>query len=338
MHPIPQSVAKRVVFKAFLGDGVTPATGKTLPITLSQNAGAFANPSAGATNATEIAKGWYYVDLSTTDTGTLGPLIVAWAATGVDGSEVVFSVVNAHNAGFDGTLNATIAGDAYTRIGAAGAGLTALGDTRIANLDTTVSSRTKPADTQAAVTTVTNLTNAPTAGDFTAAMKTSLNAATPTGGDTAGVTTLLTRITGVVPTNPLLTTDARLNDLDATISSRLAAGSYTAPDNAGIANAEAGIALIKAKTDNLPASPAAVGDIPTAIQNADALLDLPDAIETGLTLRQAHRLEAAAAAGKLSGAATTTVTIRNAVADDTDRIQATVDSDGNRTAVATDVS
>ena len=33
------------------------------------------------------------------------------------------------------------------------------------------------------------------------------------------------------------------------------------------------IAAIKAKTDNLPASPAAVGDIPTAIQNADTLLD-----------------------------------------------------------------
>lgn len=32
------------------------------------------------------------------------------------------------------------------------------------------------------------------------------------------------------------------------------------------------IAAIKAKTDNLPAAPAAVGDIPTAVQNADALL------------------------------------------------------------------
>jgi len=33
------------------------------------------------------------------------------------------------------------------------------------------------------------------------------------------------------------------------------------------------VAAIKAKTDNLPAAPAAVGDIPTAIQNADALLN-----------------------------------------------------------------
>jgi hypothetical protein len=44
-------------------------------------------------------------------------------------------------------------GDSYGRIGAAGAGITALGDTRIANLDTTVSSRnatTPPTATQIA--------------------------------------------------------------------------------------------------------------------------------------------------------------------------------------------
>ncbi len=64
-------------------------------------------------------------------------------------------------------------------IPATGSGFTALGDTRIANLDATISSRTKPADTQAAVTTVTNLTNAPTVGDLTDAMKVSVTAAVP---------------------------------------------------------------------------------------------------------------------------------------------------------------
>ncbi len=52
------------------------------------------------------------------------------------------------------TGNTPQTGDSFARLGAAGAGLTALGDTRIANLDATVSSRTKPADTQAAVTLV----------------------------------------------------------------------------------------------------------------------------------------------------------------------------------------
>lgn len=96
-------------------------------------------------------------------------------------------------------------------------------------------------------------------------------------------------------------------------------------------------AAIKAKTDLLPAAPAGTGDIPSADSIADAWLDRADGIETALTPRQTLRLVAAALAGKLAGAATTTVTIRN-VGDTKDRITALVDADGNRTAVTTDVS
>jgi hypothetical protein len=71
---------------------------------------------------------------------------------------------------------------------------------------------------------------------------------------------------------------------------------------------------------------------------AAALLDLVDAIEAGLTPRAALRLVVAALAGKISGASGTTIAIRNAVADTKDRITATVDSDGNRTAIAYDVT
>ena len=45
--------------------------------------------------------------------------------------------------------------------------------------------------------------------------------------------------------------------------------------------ADANVAAIKAKTDNLPVSPAAVSDIPTAIQNADALLKRDMSAVTG---------------------------------------------------------
>lgn len=83
---------------------------------------------------------------------------------------------------------------------------------------------------------------------------------------------------------------------------------------------------------------AAVAAIPTAAQNAAGLLDLANGVETGLTFRQAQKLMAAAAAGKLSGAATTTIVIRNAVADDKDRITATVDADGNRSAITLDLT
>jgi hypothetical protein len=66
------------------------------------------------------------------------------------------------------------------------------------------------------------------------------------------------------------------------------------------------------------------------------LLDEED-IETGLTLRQALRLITAAVGGEVSGGGTTTITFRNAVADDADRIIATVDSNGNRTAITYDL-
>jgi len=68
---------------------------------------------------------------------------------------------------------------------------------------------------------------------------------------------------------------------------------------------------------------------------ANAILDLTSGVETSLTVREALRLILAASAGKLSGAATATIVIRN-VGDTKPRITATVDADGNRSAVTTD--
>ena len=93
-------------------------------------------------------------------------------------------------------------------------------------------------------------------------------------------------------------------NLDVAVSTRLATAGYTAP--------------------------------PSANSNADALLDRADAIETGSTPRGAFRLMLAALAGKVSGGGTVTEVFRNAVADSKDRITATVDANGNRTAVTTD--
>lgn len=78
------------------------------------------------------------------------------------------------------------------------------------------------------------------------------------------------------------------------------------------------------------------GDIPTANQNADALLDRASGVETSFTPRQALRLILAALAGKLSISGST-VTIRD-VNDSKNRIVATTDADGQRTAVTKDVS
>lgn len=88
----------------------------------------------------------------------------------------------------------------------------------------------------------------------------------------------------------------------------------------------------------LAASINVTGDVLTTGNVANAILDAVNGVEEGLTVRHALRLIAAATAGKISGAATTTITIRNAVVDDKDRIVATVTSDGDRTAITYDLT
>lgn len=92
---IPISTSKLVVFKAYLDtDPTTEATGKTIAITISKNGGAFGNPNAGATNATEISSGWYKVTLDTTDTGTAGPLAVRGAHADINDVGVLYEVTS----------------------------------------------------------------------------------------------------------------------------------------------------------------------------------------------------------------------------------------------------
>lgn len=95
------------------------------------------------------------------------------------------------------------------------------------------------------------------------------------------------------------------------------------------------VAAIKAKTDNLPASPAATGDIPSASSIASAVWSY--VAEGALTAVQLYRIIVAALAGKSTGGGTTSVAFRD-VADSKNRIAATVDADGNRTAITLDGS
>lgn len=68
---------------------------------------------------------------------------------------------------------------------------------------------------------------------------------------------------------------------------------------------------------------------------SDAVLD--EVVEGSYTLRQLTRLMAAALLGELSGAGTTTIVIRDA-SDTKTRITATVDDDGNRSALTLDAT
>jgi antitoxin (DNA-binding transcriptional repressor) of toxin-antitoxin stability system len=88
-------------------------------------------------------------------------------------------------------------------------------------------------------------------------------------GTLATVTTLTNAPT--VPTAAAIATQVRselsveLGRVDAAVSSRATAANIPAAD----------ITAIKSKTDALPASPAATGDIPTAAQNASAVWSKP---------------------------------------------------------------
>lgn len=119
-----------------------------------------------------------------------------------------------------------------------------------------------------------------------------------------------------------------LDNLDAAVSSRLASGAYTAPDNGSVA-------AIKAKTDNLPAAPAAVGsDMGLTVAAVDAILD--DPIEGTYTLRQVLRIIAAVVAGNATGLEGASPVFRDL--DNTkDRLEATYAA-GTRTVTARDVS
>lgn len=147
---------------------------------------------------------------------------------------------------------------------------------------------------------------------------------------------------------------------DEAVAGHVAAGTFGKTDADILAAVDTEIAAIKAKTDNLPADPADASDIAasfaalnnlsaaqvnaeadTAIADAlnsiaDAILDRAAAVE-GYTPRQLLRLFAAVLVGKADGLATTTAHYRD-VADTKNRITATVDADGNRTALTLDAT
>ena len=148
--------------------------------------------------------------------------------------------------------------------------------------------------TAGVITTTTNLTNAPTSGDLTATMKTSVQ----TAADAA------------------LTANSLLNAIAGYIDTEVAA--------------------IKAKTDNLPSSPAATGaQMALTAAAVDAILD--EVVEGSTTLRQMLRGFTSALLSKASGLATTTAVYRD-IGDSKNRITATVDADGNRSAVTLDLT
>jgi hypothetical protein len=128
---------------------------------------------------------------------------------------------------------------------------------------------------------------------------------------------------------------AALNNLSQAQAQAAAAAALTAydpPTKAELDSAAAPLATgaqVSSAAAAVQGSVAALNNL-SAAQVTAAVLD--DAVEGAFSLRQLLRGFAAALLGKLSGAGGTTVAIRD-LADTKNRVAATVDSDGNRTAV-----
>jgi hypothetical protein len=134
--------------------------------------------------------------------------------------------------------------------------------TKLANLDATISSRS--------TLTTGDLPSVPSAASVASAVRTeltelsNLDASVSSRLASAAYTAPTSAPTAAAVASAVRTELTEISNLDASVSSRLASASYTAPANSDIS-------AIKSKTDNLPASPAAVSDIPTTAQIATAV-------------------------------------------------------------------
>lgn len=178
-------------------------------------------------------------------------LNVDYPKTGLNDVSVVASVANGFAAGTDydlvittGTVNGvSVVGEVVgsfsvaNRLAVLATGQKVDVDTIKTNPVVNAGTVTFPANATLASTTnltagtIANLTNAPTSGDFTAAMKTSIGTAVAASAVASVTGNVGGNVTGSVGSVVGLTA----SNLDATVSSRLAAGSYTAPDNASVA-------------------------------------------------------------------------------------------------------
>jgi len=201
------------------------------------------------------------------------------------------------------------------------------------NLDATISSRmatyAQPTGFLAATFpagTVANTTNI-TAGIITTATNlTTNNDKTGYALSAAGVQAIWDALTAALTTVGSIGKWI-VDKLDVVVSTRLASSGYTAPlDAAGTRTA---IGMASANLDTQ------LDALPTAVENADSLLDRANAIETGWTIRRVLRIVFAALGGKATGL-DTGLPIYRSGDDSKDRITAVTDTAGNRSAVTLD--
>lgn len=329
-------------------DHVSGKTGLTLTITASKDGAAFGSISP---SVTDLGSGWYKLALTTSHTDTLGDLAIHITSTGADPTDLVDEVVVWDPA--TAWLSPTVAGRTLdvSAGGEAGVDWANIGSPTTSNAltGTTIATtqkvdvetiKTNPVVNGGTVTFPTTATLASTT-NITAGTITTATNVTTVNGLAAGVITA-TSIASNALTAAKIATDAigaaqLATDAVTEIQSGLATASalstvagYIDTEVATIVSGVAALQVGVTVTTN--------NDKTGYRLSATGVDDIHDeVVEGSTTLRQGARLWNSAAAGKLSGAATTTVNIRD-LADTKNRVSATVDSSGNRSAVTTDVT
>lgn len=309
-----QSTAVEVPVGPFVDetDGRTIESALTLTqpdIRLKKGGAAWAQKSAAQTLSHE-ENGWYEVSLSTTDTDTLGALMLAINEAGALPVWREFMVVTQQvwDSLFSTDLLQVDVAQFGNAAGTFASGRPEVNTTLIEGSDATNQIRDAVVD------------------DATRIDASALNVLTS---HDPGAT--------LASGTAVSTIDSKVDTIVAAVDTEVAA-IKAKTDNlpaspASQTSMDSQLAAIQADVDTIVTTTAA---LPSANAIADATLDRADGIETGWTLSDTIKVIAAATAGKSSGHGTGTVTYRS-ITDDADRIVADVDA-GNRTSVTLDAS
>jgi len=361
MYPLKLSTAITVPFFSHdvNGDGVTGIADGSFTKRISKNGGAFA---AMTVTITEMENGWYSLPISTSHTDTLGILSISISAAAAKRANLQFRI------------DTRVPDDlAYPTISGRSLDVSAGGEAGIdwANIGSPTTAQNLSAtniDVDQIIASVSGAVGSVAAGGITAtsiatgaidadALATDAVAEIADGVWDEDATAHQTQGSfGQVLGDSGADADtvwALVNtNLDATISSRASAAALTTvqADTDDI-QTRLPAALVGGRIDSSVGAMAADVVTATAIaadaigaselatdaaaEIADAVLD--EVIEGTRTLRQILRGFSSALLSKLSGAATATNTFRD-IDDTKARITATVDADGNRTAITLDLT
>lgn len=360
---LKQSTASQeILLGPFLDDtdGKTAETGLTIAntdIKIWKN-GATTEASKNSGGATHIASGRYYAVLDATDTNTLGPMEINVHVSGalpvrreccVLAANIFDSLIGGGdlldvNVSQFGNANGTFA-SGRPEVNATHWGGTAVASALVrGNLIQIAGAAVNTATAQLGVNVVNAAGTAWESGAITAAsIATDAITAAKIAADAIGASELAADAVAEIQSG--LATASALATVDGVVDAILL-------DTAEIGAAGAGLTAIPwnaawdAEVQSEAADALNAYDPPTKAELDAGLAALNDiavseilaaAYEGSTTVQDFLRLVSSALLGKVSGGATTTNTFRD-LADSKDRITATVDGDGNRTAVTLDAS